>query len=306
MKSAPLVSIVIPALNPGFFRVALQSALDQNYDNLEIIVCDDSRTAEIKAIFDETVPADSEIARYVANPHRLGFQNNLLQCLELARGEYIKFLCDDDRLYSHCVARQAQVLDRHEDARLVVSRRYLVDVDDYVLPARMENVGLVPYDALFKGEDMLAIFEKTPRNYLGGFSGALMRRSDVSDYLPSLAQPGQGFVALLDFALFICLMRRGNLVALNSVDSAERMHPGRFSSQSDMYQKATTEWGWLNEMLKARSGEQAPAQGWVRFLPLRKVEGLSHDWDEVGLYGVMANRQGVMRSRVGSESESFA
>jgi glycosyltransferase involved in cell wall biosynthesis len=306
VKSAPLVSIVIPALNPGFFRVALQSALDQSYDNLEIIVCDDSRSAEIKAIFDETVPADSDIARYVANPHRLGFQNNVLQCLELAQGEYIKFLCDDDRLYNHCVARQAQVLDQHEDARLVVSRRYLVDVDDYVLPARMENVGLVPYDALFKGEDMLAIFEKTPRNYLGGFSGALMRRSDVQDYLPSLAQPGQGFVALLDFALFICLMRRGNLVALNSVDSAERMHPGRFSSQPDMYQKATTEWGWLNEMLKARSGEQAPAQGWVRFLPLRKVEGLDHDWDEVGLYGVMANRQGVMRSRVGSESESFA
>lgn len=306
MKSAPLVSIVIPALNAGFFRAALQSALDQSYDNLEIIVCDDSRTDEIKSIFDELVPAQSSVARYVANPHRMGFQNNLLQGLELAQGEYIKFLCDDDRLYTFCIARQVQVLDQYEDVRLVVGRRYLVDADDYVLPQRMENVGLVPYDALFKGDDMLAIFEKTPRNYLGGFSTALMRRADVVDLLPALAQPGQGFVALLDFALFICLMRRGNLVALHSVESVERMHPGRFSSQSDMYQKATTEWGWLNEMLKARSGEEAPAQGWVRFVPLRKAAEAPHDWDEVGLYGVMANRQGVMRSRVGSESESFA
>ncbi|WP_163018804.1 glycosyltransferase family A protein, partial [Pseudomonas viridiflava] len=108
---------------------------------------------------------------YVCNPKRLGFQGNLLKCLEEADGEYIKFLCDDDRLYTCCVAHQAQTLTTYQEVQLVVSKRHLVDVDDYVLPVRMENVGLVPYDALFKGEDMLAIFERTPRNYLGGFSG---------------------------------------------------------------------------------------------------------------------------------------
>ncbi|WP_164671819.1 hypothetical protein, partial [Pseudomonas viridiflava] len=110
--------------------------------------------------------------------------------------------CDDDRLYTCCVAHQAQTLTTYQEVQLVVSKRHLVDVDDYVLPVRMENVGLVPYDALFKGEDMLAIFERTPRNYLGGFSGALMRRADVLEYLPSIAVP-DGFVALLDFTLFI-------------------------------------------------------------------------------------------------------
>ncbi|GFM69370.1 glycosyl transferase family 2 [Pseudomonas cichorii] len=305
MNPAPLVSIVIPALNPRFFREALQSALEQSYDSLEIIVCDDCQTGEIRQIFDELVSSSNAVARYVGNPRRLGFQGNLLKCLEEAQGTYIKFLCDDDRLYRYCIARQAQVLDQHPDVLLVVGKRHLVDVDDYVLPTRMENVGLVPYDALFKGEDMLAIFERTPRNTLGGFSSALMRRADVLEYLPSLAQPGQGFVALLDFALFNCLLRRGNLVALHSIESIERLHPARFSSQPDMYHTATTEWGWLNEMLKARSGEQAPAQGWVRFVALRKALESPREWDEVGLYGVMANRQGIMRSRVGSDSESY-
>ncbi|MEE4180598.1 glycosyltransferase [Pseudomonas viridiflava] len=305
MNSVPLVSIVIPAFNPSFFRAALQSALDQVYDNLEIIVCDDCRTDEIKTIFDELVPSDSDRARYVCNPKRLGFQGNLLKCLEEADGEYIKFLCDDDRLYTCCVAHQAQTLTTYQEVQLVVSKRHLVDVDDYVLPVRMENVGLVPYDALFKGEDMLAIFERTPRNYLGGFSGALMRRADVLEYLPSIAVP-DGFVALLDFTLFICLLRRGNLVVLNGVESIERLHPERFSNQADMYKKATTEWGWLNEMLKARSGEEAPAQGWVRFLPLHKALDEPRDWDEVGLYGVMAARQGIMMSRVGADSNSYA
>ncbi|WP_024678171.1 glycosyltransferase [Pseudomonas syringae] len=306
MNSAPLVSIVIPAFNPRFFRAALQSALNQVYDNLEIIVCDDCRSDEIKAIFDELVPASSDRARYVHNPQRLGFQGNLLKCLEESRGQYIKFLCDDDRLFPYFIANQASVLDAYEDVSLVVGRRQLVDVDDYVLPARLENVGLVPYDAVFKGEDLLAIFERTPRNYLGGFSAALMRRADVLEYLPSIAQSGQGFVALLDFALLICLLRRGNLVVLHTIQNVERLHPGRFSGQPDMIQKATTEWGWLNEMLKARSGEQAPAEGWVRFLPLRKALELPREWDEVGLHGIMASRQGVMNSRVGSKSENYA
>ncbi|EGH30832.1 glycosyl transferase family protein, partial [Pseudomonas syringae pv. japonica str. M301072] len=107
MNSVPLVSIVIPAFNPRFFRAALQSALDQVYDNLEIIVCDDCRSDEIKAIFDELVVPDSDRARYMRNPQRLGFQGNLLKGLEQASGEYIKFLCDDDRLYNYCVAYQA-------------------------------------------------------------------------------------------------------------------------------------------------------------------------------------------------------
>ncbi|RMT80102.1 glycosyltransferase [Pseudomonas viridiflava] len=307
MNPVPLVSIVIPAFNPRFFRPALKSALDQVHGNLEIIVCDDCATDEIKTIFDELVSTDDGRARYVRNPQRLGFHRNLLKCLEEARGEYIKFLCDDDRLYTHCVLNQARVLQAHADVQLVVGKRHYVDANDYVLPARMENVGLVPYDALYKGDDMLAIFEQTPRNYLGGFSGALMRRAEVCEYLPSIAQPGQGFFALLDFTLFICLLRRGNLVTLHSIENVERLHPGRLSSQPDMYQKATIEWGWLDEMLKARSGEQAPAQGWVRFLPLSKAsQQPREEWDEVGLYGVMSNRQGVLRSRVGVDSQSYA
>ncbi|MDR3658955.1 MAG: glycosyltransferase family 2 protein, partial [Mycobacterium sp.] len=47
MNPAPLVSLVIPAVNPRFFAKALHSALGQSYGNLEIIVCDDSQDDEI-------------------------------------------------------------------------------------------------------------------------------------------------------------------------------------------------------------------------------------------------------------------
>ncbi|MCI8210552.1 glycosyl transferase family 2 [Pseudomonas sp. S25] len=305
MNSAPLVSIVIPAFNPRFFRAALQSALDQTYEHLEIVVCDDCITGEIKAIYDTLVPDAGGICRYVANPYRLGLQQNFLRCLEEAQGEFIKFLCDDDWISPTCIAIQASVLGKYPDVNLVVAKRHLVDVQEYVLPLRMGNVGLSPYSAVYRGVDLLAMFERAPRNLLGGFSGSLMRRADVLEYLPSLAQEGEGFVALLDFTLFICLLRRGNLVELISIESTERVHPDRFSNKPGIYQKATQEWEWLKLMLAARTGESAPQSGWVRHIALGD-RGPEEEWDEFNLYAVMADRQGVLNGRVGSESESFS
>lgn len=306
MNSAPLVSIVIPAFNPRFFRAALQSALDQSYAPLEIIVCDDCQTGEIKAIFDELVPSDNPGARYLANAQRLGFQGNVLKCLEEAGGEYIKFLCDDDRLYSFCVAQQAQALLKNPDVGLVVSRRDFVDVDDYVLPGRMENAGLVPYDALFNGVDLLAEFDKLLTNDLGGFSAALMRRDTVLEYLPQLVQDGQGFMALLDFSLFICLLRRTHLVALHTIALAERLHPDRLSRSAKASNAALVEHGWLRQMLEMREEKTDSLLGWSRFVPLHSAHLQPREWDDVGLYALAATRQGIMRNRVGAYAQSYA
>ena len=307
MKPAPLVSIAIPAFNPRFFDVALQSALDQTYENLEIVVCDDCRTDEIERIV-ESLSAQSPVTiRYSRNPVRLGFQQNILRCFDECRGEYVKFLCDDDQLVVNTISRQAAILSEHAEVLLVVSKHHLVDADNYVLPPRMENVGLTPFDALFKGEDLLAIFEKTPRNILGGFSCSLVRRADIASLLPALTQAGGGFVALLDFALYICLLRRGNLVQLNDVGSIVRLYPERFSKRPDMVSASVVEWTWLGQMLAQRSGEDAPATEWVRYVMLDELTSPeTREWDELNLYTAMASRQGNMLVQVGTDSESYA
>ncbi|MCO8163422.1 glycosyltransferase [Pseudomonas sp. 21LCFQ010] len=305
MNPAPLVSLVIPAAHPRFFRAALQSALDQTWEALEIIVCDDCQTGEVKAIFDELVASADPRARYVANSQRLGFEGNLLKCLAEARGEFIKFLCDDDLLYATCVDSQARALIQNPDAALVTGWRLLIDSDDRLLPARMENSTLVPYDALFMGNDMLALFKKTLRNYLGGFSCALMRKADVDELLPALAQPGQGFLGLLDFALFLCLLRRGHLIALSAGSSSERLHPDRLSKRPDVLSGINTQWQWLEQMLEAREGEAPPAPGYVRFVSMRNASQQPRDWDEVSLYNLLGARQGVASHRVGCDAQSY-
>lgn len=306
MNPVPLVSIVIPAFNPRFFKKALGGALKQSYGNLEIIVCDDSRSDEIKDIVESFAGCTTVSLRYVQNPQHLGFAGNLQAGLREATGEFIKFLCDDDQLFPACIERQAQVLVEHADVNLVFAQRLFWDADDIQLSARLENTPLAPTSGLFKGEDLLAIFEAFPVNFLGGLSSALLRRLDVLEFLPALTQPGQGFTALLDFALYICLLRRGNMVSLNLILSVERLYPERLSRQQPMRDAATTEMQWLVQMLKARSGESAPASGWVRYVPLKRAGGLSRDWEELPLSRMLGTRQSALKWRVGITSESFA
>jgi glycosyltransferase involved in cell wall biosynthesis len=304
VNSTPLVSIVIPAFNPRFFGQALQGALEQSYGNLEIIVCDDSRGDEIKSVV-ESLP-DGAAVRYVRNPQTLGFVGNLQACLDEARGEFIKFLCDDDLLFPACIARQAQALMENEDVNLVFAQRLFWDADNLQLPARLENSPLSPVCAVFKGEDFLAIFESFPINFLGGFSSALFRRADVLEFLPALTQPGHCFTASLDFALYICLLRRGNMAVLNHVLSVERLYPERLIRQQPMREAAVTQMQWLVQMLKARSGESAPAQGWVRYLPLTRADESPRIWEELPLSRSLGTKQTTQQWRVGIATESFS
>lgn len=306
MNPVPLVSIVIPAFSPRFFEKALVSALRQSYGNLEVIVCDDSRSDEIRDIVESFAQSTVVSLRYVRNPQHLGFVGNLQAGLEEARGEFIKFLCDDDQLFLASVERQAQVLIDHTDVHLVLAQRLFLDADGMQLPPRLENTALAPTDGLFKGEDLLSIFETFPLNFLGGLSSALLRRQDVLELLPALTQSGQGFVALLDFALYICLLRRGNMVSLNLILSVERLYPGRLSQQQPMKDAAAIEMRWLVQMLEARSGEAAPAPGWVRYVPFKQASDLPRDWEELPLSRMLGTKQSTQKWRVGIASDSFA
>lgn len=307
MKPTPLVSIAIPAFNPEFFQSTLLSAIAQDYANLEIVICDDSLGDEISAIVDE-VQRQSPIAlRYVRNTRNLGFARNLQACLEHSRGMFIKFLCDDDTLFSTCITEQAKVLSTCERVSVVINQRLLFDAGDNLLPSRPINCVMSPGSAVLNGGDVLEVMEGSAVNMLGGISHALFRREQVEACLATLVQEGQGFVARLDSALYICLMRRGFLACLSNVLSLERIHPGRLSFRAAMTLAFKNETQWLLQMLAARVGEPAPAKGWVRYLPLDGYrDGEDKVWDEFEMGRLFTAQTADYLQQVGTNSLSFA
>ncbi|MED3574367.1 glycosyltransferase family 2 protein, partial [Cytobacillus praedii] len=86
----PLVSILIPTYNrPDYFELALKSALEQTYENIEIIIGDDSTNNLTESLVkDKYLPFYNNI-RYIRNETNLGQFDNDLKLMELSSGEYI-------------------------------------------------------------------------------------------------------------------------------------------------------------------------------------------------------------------------
>ncbi|WJD61251.1 glycosyltransferase [Pseudomonas kurunegalensis] len=306
MSEQPLVSIAIPAFNADFFQATLVSALSQDYPNLEVVICDDSAGVEIEAICQALGNGAAVPVRYTRNPVRLGFARNLQACLEQANGELVKFLCDDDLLLDSCISRQAHVLTQWPQLSMVIGQRLLWSADDILLPSRALNSVIAPQSAVIVGTDLLASIAENVPNLFGGISHVLFRRAQVLEYLPQLVQGGQGFAARLDLALYACLLRRGHLASLERILSVERIHPGRLSHHSSMTEAYKHETEWLQQMLAARTGESAPANGWVRYLPLEAYDpGADPAWEELDIRRFHAGQVANFSQQVGSNALSF-
>ncbi|MEA5596126.1 glycosyltransferase family 2 protein [Rivularia sp. UHCC 0363] len=99
-----LVSIVIPCYNnEPFIEDAIASAVNQTYNNVEIIVIDDGSTdksLEIIRLFENHIQWETSSNQGAPKARNRG--------LELARGEYIKFLDADDILLPDSLERQVE------------------------------------------------------------------------------------------------------------------------------------------------------------------------------------------------------
>ena len=94
-QEMPLVTIAIPTYNRAgtYLKHTLQSAVDQSYKNLEIIVSDNCSTDHTGSVVNEF--NDPRI-RYVKHAQNIGHFRNFKFCIEQARGDYFLLLQDDD------------------------------------------------------------------------------------------------------------------------------------------------------------------------------------------------------------------
>ena len=101
----PLVSIVIPAYNYGhYLNEAIESALDQTYDNIEVIVVDDGSTDNTKQV------ALRYPVTYI-HQYNQGAAVARNSGLTAARGEWFLCLDADDKLKPDYVEKCMQVPD---------------------------------------------------------------------------------------------------------------------------------------------------------------------------------------------------
>ena len=77
--------------------------MNQTYENIEIIISDDSTNNEVNAMIQPYL-REYKCITYVKNETPL-VAENFNKCVELANGDYINFLLDDDLFHHEKIER---------------------------------------------------------------------------------------------------------------------------------------------------------------------------------------------------------
>lgn len=171
----PLVSIVIPVYNrEKYISEAIESAINQTYKNIEIVVVDNCSTDHTWDILKNYAEKDERI-RIFKNDTNIGPVLNWQECFHKAKGEYIKILWSDDWMSLDFIEKACEVLKSDvafviswqqimKDNHLIKSISYVKSTykSSYyirnVLYISKENFPLSPGCALFRKKDVIDNF----------------------------------------------------------------------------------------------------------------------------------------------------
>lgn len=142
----PYVSICIPTYNRvDSLRKCLFSALNQDYENLEIIVSDNG-SSDGTEHFVTSLLAEHGNIRYFRNPTNIGSSANFNRAKELSSSPYFMWLADDDWISDNYVSACMDYMLAHDDTVMVSGTGVHVDKDRSWQAERMSIAS--PYPCL--------------------------------------------------------------------------------------------------------------------------------------------------------------
>lgn len=139
--SFPRVSIGLPVYNgENFLRAALDSILQQDYTDFELIISDNASQDATEKICREYAAKDPRI-RYYRNEKNIGASGNFNRLVELARGEFFKWASHDDLHLPGFLRRCMEVMDSAPaTVALVTPRAEVIDEHGNVLNMVVESL----------------------------------------------------------------------------------------------------------------------------------------------------------------------
>lgn len=202
------VSICIPTYNGArYLEACLHSLLCQTYTDIEILAVDDGSTDNTFEILERYASRDQRI-RLVRNDRNLGLVGNWNRCIELAHGQWIKFIFQDDLLEPACVEKMLEFGER-TGCPLVACRRDFIfeDVPHSTHDVYQRYASDISMDAAMNGRihltpeqfcDAILKFGAS-QNFIGEPSSTLIKR----DILQRFGGFNPDMIQLCDLELWL-------------------------------------------------------------------------------------------------------
>lgn len=151
------VSIIMPVYNVEKYLVkALESALNQTYENYEIICIDDGSQDGSGAILDEY--AKSEKVK-VIHKKNTGYGNSMNIGLAMSTGDYISILEPDDYIENDTLESIMSVIDREGDIDIVKCNFSFIkgENEEEKIPAQILK-DVSKYGRILRDNDILSLY----------------------------------------------------------------------------------------------------------------------------------------------------
>lgn len=126
MYHQPMVSIIMPCYNSeAFLGEAIESCINQSYQNWELIIVDDGSSDNSLLI---TRKFEDKRIHVYSQPNR-GACVARNRALQMAKGEFVKFLDADDVLAKDCLAIQVQQMQSLKESQIPFGDYDFIDID---------------------------------------------------------------------------------------------------------------------------------------------------------------------------------
>ena len=169
-----MVSVIIPVYNvEQYIRQCIDSAIDQTYKDIEIILVDDGSTDNSGTICDEYAERDRRIK--VIHKKNGGLSDARNAGMNIARGKYIYFLDSDDYIKKNALEELVSFSEK-EQAEIVSFSVWMFSDDKnlYMPPQRR----LIKYPSANGAKHIIQLF-KNEKRWFPGAQTSLFR----ADYL---------------------------------------------------------------------------------------------------------------------------
>ncbi len=245
----PLVSICIPTFNGArWIRECLTSALAQSYQPIEILVVDDGSTDGTVELVQSL---KDERTRVIVNEQNQGMVHCWNKCIELARGEFVKFLFQDDVLYPDCTEQLMRLFLLNGKLGLVFAPRDIIvegDVGDEGTQAWLKNSSVLHtrFDSIDTINDGRGLFAQYLRkgfwgNWIGEPSSVLLRKEFVS----RLGLFNENLYQVCDIEMWLRIMFFYDVGFIPEKLSALRFHPDSMSHTNIRSRRNCLDQLWL-------------------------------------------------------------
>ncbi len=214
MKS-PKVSVLIPTYNYAhILDVTIQSVLAQTYTDFELIIVDNCSADNTVEVVEKYL-SDARVSFY-RNEKNLGLTGNWNRCLELAKGEYIKYLCADDKFHPQILEKYVPIMDSHPQVSLISCHKQEFDENGL-----KKKVVYPPFKGVENGRKVIYDMIRHDQNYLGDPTRPMIRKSNLN------VGPFKTLEFITDWEMWVRHLLVGECYVIPEVLAYGRKHEGQ-------------------------------------------------------------------------------